>query len=87
MGTLAPAVNGWRVPESHLPFLFGNGSTQFAYGIVVTLISSFLFPLHVRKPLETQVLNHLPSGKGYMSGARARVRVGCVDFQAQGVGA
>ena len=72
MGIFAPVVNGWRVPESHVPFSFGNGSTQFAYGIVVTLISSFLFPLHVRKPLETQVLNHLPSGKGYICLGRER---------------
>lgn len=64
--------------NAHFHFSSTNGNTLFAYWIVATLISSLLFPLHVRKPLETQVINHLTPGKGYMSRAREWE---CVDFQ------
>lgn len=69
--------SGWQVSKSSFSLLIPS------WGHLVCLLTScylnFLFfvPLHVRKPLKTQIINHLPSGKGYMTRAGEQV---CADF-------
>lgn len=52
--------------------------------MVVTLISSFLFPLHLRKPLEAHFMTHLPSGKGHVSGGEPQCAVLTLEQGSEG---